>query len=175
MRHLRSIQCPAPVGQRCLRRATAPELTAEREFLETWLEAPPDKTLALIAEMDDITAPGPGPVRYACPMHPEVTGDEPGRCPECGMKLLVTVAAAQPRSPGTQDGQSAGHSHAGDGGGIEWEDDMVAVNRLTTAASMRWKLVDRATGAAIAAIGWRFTVGTGMMFSFTMTRPGAAP
>ena len=41
---------------------TAPELAAEREFFETWLEAPPDKTLALIAEMDDITAPGQGPV-----------------------------------------------------------------------------------------------------------------
>src|SRR5215831_1636626 len=52
---------------------TAPELTAEREFFETWLEAPPDKTLALVAEMDDIAAPGQGPVGYACPMHPEVT------------------------------------------------------------------------------------------------------
>src|SRR5439155_11155540 len=72
---------------------TAPELTAEREFFETWLEAPPDKTLALIAEMDDITAPGQGPVLYSCPMHPEVTSAEPGRCPECGMKLLATAAA----------------------------------------------------------------------------------
>src|SRR5207302_4243696 len=37
---------------------TAPELAAEREFFDTWLEAPPDKTLALVAEMDDITPPG---------------------------------------------------------------------------------------------------------------------
>src|SRR5215471_3002005 len=36
---------------------TAPELDAERLGLDAWLEAPPDKTLALIAEMDDITAP----------------------------------------------------------------------------------------------------------------------
>ena len=40
---------------------TAPELAAERKFFETWLEAPPDKTLALIAEMDDITPPGTDP------------------------------------------------------------------------------------------------------------------
>src|SRR5262252_4675142 len=177
---------------------TAPELAAERELLDAWLEAPPDKTLALIAEMDDIAAPGPGPVVYACPMHPEVTCDEPGRCPECGMKLLatavatgyacpmhpevtsdepgrcpkcgmkllVTALAAQPagREPSTAPHSHGGHDHGadhshGDGGGIEWEDDMVAVNRLTTPANMRWKLVDRTTGAANAAIDWQFTEG----------------
>ncbi len=25
---------------------------------------------------------------YACPMHPEVTADAPGQCPECGMNLI---------------------------------------------------------------------------------------
>lgn len=25
---------------------------------------------------------------YTCPMHPEVTQDEPGQCPECGMDLV---------------------------------------------------------------------------------------
>jgi len=55
------------------------------------------------------------------------------------------------------------HSHEGHGhataDGIEWEDDMVEVNRLTTPANMRWKLIDRQTGDENAAIDWRFRVG----------------
>jgi FtsP/CotA-like multicopper oxidase with cupredoxin domain len=90
------------------------------------------------------------------------------------MKLLVTALAGQPtgREPaaappagGTGDDHGPEHGHHGeghghgDGGGIEWEDDMVAVNRLTTPANMRWMLVDRTTGAANAAIDWHFTEG----------------
>jgi FtsP/CotA-like multicopper oxidase with cupredoxin domain len=52
------------------------------------------------------------------------------------------------------------HSHAQEAAqGIEWEDDMVEVNRTTTPANMRWKLVDRETGAENAMIDWRFRVG----------------
>ncbi|HSO54486.1 MAG TPA: multicopper oxidase domain-containing protein, partial [Actinomycetes bacterium] len=74
----------------------APELAAERQQLDRWLAAPPDKVLALVAQMDDPAAmpAGAGPVTYACPMHPEVTSQEPGRCPKCGMKLLATQAPA---------------------------------------------------------------------------------
>ena len=36
---------------------------------------------------------------------------------------------------------------------------MVEINRLTTPANMRWKLIDKATGAENAAIDWRFRVG----------------
>jgi hypothetical protein len=53
----------------------ARELAAERQQLDRWLAAPPDKVLALVAQMDDPAAmpAGAGPVTYACPMHPEVT------------------------------------------------------------------------------------------------------
>jgi uncharacterized paraquat-inducible protein A len=27
-----------------------------------------------------------------CPMHPDVTSNEPGRCPRCGMKLVPAKA-----------------------------------------------------------------------------------
>jgi FtsP/CotA-like multicopper oxidase with cupredoxin domain len=224
----------------------APELAAERRSLDSWLAAAPDKILALVAEMDDPAAAAGGPVVYGCPMHPEVTSDQPGRCPECGMKLLATVAAvtyacpmhphvtsAEPgrcpecgmkllatvaavtyacpmhpevtsdqpgrcpkcgmkllatrtttepgaeHAPGMQHsahdssdqhghsapvdehaGHDAPHTHGSDaGGGIEWEDDMVAVNRQTTAATMHWMFVDRTPGAADTGIDWRFTLG----------------
>jgi len=28
-------------------------------------------------------------VQYTCPMHPEVIKDKPGKCPKCGMTLVV--------------------------------------------------------------------------------------
>jgi FtsP/CotA-like multicopper oxidase with cupredoxin domain len=140
---------------------TAPELAAERWQLEHWLAAPPDKVLALVAQMDDPAAlpADAGPVTYACPMHPEVTSDQPGRCPKCGMKLLAVTPGTQDHA--AMDHEAMDHEAMGHGGadGIEWEDDMVEVNRLTTTATMHWRFLDRTSGADSPAIDWRFTVG----------------
>ncbi|HET7295292.1 MAG TPA: multicopper oxidase family protein [Vicinamibacteria bacterium] len=177
---------------------TSPDLAAERERLVPHLAAPPDSTLALVAEMDlgEPAPPTGGTLVYGCPMHPEVVSDEPGRCPKCGMKLVGAPAPAAasayvcpmhpaiksdrpdrcpecgmklvpaqlaPPAPASGHGHEPSHGHADAHGheprGIEWEDDMVEVNRTTTPANMRWKLIDRATGAVGSAIGWRFRVG----------------
>jgi FtsP/CotA-like multicopper oxidase with cupredoxin domain len=106
------------------------------------------------------------PSGYVCPMHPEIVGDAPGHCPTCGMKLLPAELVAQASGHGVpahhgEDHHPAhhGHGHHGEAGGIEWEDDMVDVNRMTTSANTRWRFIDRATGAAGHAIDWQFRVG----------------
>jgi FtsP/CotA-like multicopper oxidase with cupredoxin domain len=184
---------------------THSDMLAERTRIAPYLDAEPDKTLALVAEMDmgEPELPPGAALAYVCPMHAEVTSGEPGRCPKCGMKLLATAAAALayacPMHPevrssrpdrcpqcgmklvpaqlvreephddhhhepaaagddGPRHGTASGH-HAHPADGIEWEDDMVDVNRMTTPANMRWKLIDRATGAEGAMIDWRFRVG----------------
>jgi FtsP/CotA-like multicopper oxidase with cupredoxin domain len=43
--------------------------------------------------------------------------------------------------------------------GIEWEDDMLEVNRGLTSARVHWRVVDRTSGTEREAFDWRFTVG----------------
>jgi FtsP/CotA-like multicopper oxidase with cupredoxin domain len=139
---------------------TNADLVAERERIAGFLEAPPDKTLAFVGEMT--LGDGAEASEYVCPMHPDVRSATPDRCPQCGMKLVPSGLIGE-----TEHGHGHGehahheqHEHAHDSAqGIEWEDDMVEVNRLTTAENMRWKLIDRDTGAENAAIDWHFRVG----------------
>jgi FtsP/CotA-like multicopper oxidase with cupredoxin domain len=189
------------LASRFERLRTNPELEAERARLAGHLDRDPDRTLALVAEMDmgEPQLPPETSVTYNCPMHPEVTSAEPGRCPRCGMKLLaipqLAAAFACPMHPEVTGAPAdrcpkcgmklvpvhlAGEpSHAGHGHrmparageetpgphdvhhmtGIEWEDEMVAVNRKTNPTNMRWKLIDRQTGNEGASIDWRFRVG----------------
>jgi FtsP/CotA-like multicopper oxidase with cupredoxin domain len=99
---------------------------------------------------------------YLCPMHPEVVSEEQGHCPSCGMKLMPAhlVEAADDHDHGGHDHDHHGHGHDhAAAGGIEWEDDMVEVNKLTTPANTRWKLIDRSTDAENHDIAWQFRVG----------------
>jgi FtsP/CotA-like multicopper oxidase with cupredoxin domain len=182
---------------------TNSDLALERQRCSRHWQAAPDKTLALVAEMN-LPAPELPPgatLSYFCPMHPRVVSDVPGKCPDCGMKLLAraaeTPAYACPMHPeirseqpercsrcgmklvpaqqvrGSQhtDARSQEHPHAAgehahgagapahDARGIEWEDDMLEVNRETNPTNTRWKLIDRETGAEGTAIDWRFRTG----------------
>jgi FtsP/CotA-like multicopper oxidase with cupredoxin domain len=183
---------------------TTSDLSAERARIAEIINAGPDQTLSLVAEMDlgEPALPPGATVVYVCPMHPEVSQESPGRCSKCGMKLIATEAApiaypcpmhpevrgasadrcpkcgmklvpAQLVAAAASSDHAHGHSHAGGHhqrhgpageevkapAGIEWEDDMVEVNRMTTPANMRWKLIDRETGAEGSAIDWHFRVG----------------
>ena len=77
----------------------APEFAVERERFEQDLAREPDEILGLVAEMDMGPAEGEDAI-YVCPMHPDVTADEPGRCPKCGMTLIAQAVVhdeAEPR------------------------------------------------------------------------------
>jgi FtsP/CotA-like multicopper oxidase with cupredoxin domain len=114
----------------------APELDAERRQLDRWLTAPPGKILAAVAEMDDPSGDEAG-----------AQGDHSGG---------HDMGAAAPSPEGDVHEHFAAH---GDSAGIEWEDDMVEMNRRTTPANTRWRLLDRTSGGHEPPVDWQFTAG----------------
>ena len=135
---------------------TDPELTAEHQAIGHDIEREPDKVLAFYSLMPLLYGGDATPASaYACPMHPEVTATEPGTCPKCGMKLMPSNA---PLTPASEPHQDAAHSHD-HGDGLEWEDLMPEINRVSDSGNMIWQLIDRETGAVNGDISWSFTVG----------------
>jgi FtsP/CotA-like multicopper oxidase with cupredoxin domain/YHS domain-containing protein len=131
------------------------EMTDQRRRIQSLLETPPDKTLSFVAEMDLMMADDTAATSYSCPMHPEVVSESPSRCPKCGMKLMPSSGTSHSSEEHAMHHHDAAESHDG----IEWEDGMVELNRMTTRANMRWKLVDPETARANQEINWQFKVG----------------
>ena len=68
---------------------TNEDMRALRERIEPFIEAPPDKTISFVAEMDEVGPEGGVDTGVcACPMDPEIVATWAGKCPKCGMKLM---------------------------------------------------------------------------------------
>lgn len=133
------------------------DMMVERERVAAYRTLPPDKILAIVAEMDFQEPTSTGPAVYVCVMHPKVVSDEPGTCPHCGMKLMPQ---SKNDTAATLDEGSARHGHADAlAGGVEWEDLMPEINRAANTTNMRWKLIDRHSGDENSAIDWTFRTG----------------
>ena len=111
-----------------------PELAEERRQLDRWLAAPPDKVLAIAAEMD---------------MADMDMGD---------MDMPMTEDLDQ-HTPSPTDPSESAHEGTHDANGIEWEDDMVEMNKAMTSANMHWTLLDRTAGQDRPPVDWQFHVG----------------
>lgn len=51
----------------------------------------------------------PAQALYVCPMHRDVTSHEPGRCPKCGMKLVLQAPPA-PKESASREARAPGSS-----------------------------------------------------------------
>lgn len=55
----------------------------------------------------EIKAPA---VKYTCPMHPEVIKDKPGKCPKCGMTLVVKKEVKKMKPENKKDSTKMKHT-----------------------------------------------------------------
>lgn len=49
-------------------------------------------------------------VKYTCPMHPEVIMDKPGKCPKCGMTLVVKKEVKKMKPESKKDSTKMKHT-----------------------------------------------------------------
>jgi FtsP/CotA-like multicopper oxidase with cupredoxin domain len=125
-----------PLAEAFDRLRSAPELAAERRQLQEALARPPDKILAIVAEMD-------------------MDGMDMGDMDMGEMDMTMPEEADASSADPAQQAPLAGH----DSDGIEWEDHMVEMNRAMTSANMHWNFLDRTAGQNAPPDDWRFTVG----------------
>lgn len=110
-------------------------------------------------------------------VHPEVVASiDPfragfGRAPDRQLDIGMSMSMGQMMGGGASGGSMMGAHMMPDGSmmmggmmggsadGIEWEDEMAAMNQASTPDSVEWKLVDRATGKENMGIDWSFEVG----------------
>jgi FtsP/CotA-like multicopper oxidase with cupredoxin domain len=107
-----------------------------------------------------LVAAEPVATLYVCPMHSESTAAEPGACPICGMKLVPADGDTAQRPEPSDEAAAQPHAHEHEAGdGLEWEDEMLDINRQTNPANMIWQLIDPDSDAVNDDIVWNFTVG----------------
>ena len=160
---------------RCEREQFADEILlspSERAVVDVLFDAPGDLplehrtpghtyTLATITVSGDTVA-GPHAAAFEqLRTDPELSAERERLAPLLDAEPDTTVAfvAHMDMSHGEEarDDHGLHHEHAHGGPApIEWEDEMVEMNRMTTQATMRWQLVDPATGRLPE---WRFVVG----------------
>ena len=78
---------------------------------------------------------------YVCPMHPEVTGEEPGSCPRCGMDLVPRESTGSTGHEGhevTNHSAHDSHEHHGDMGFMSMVEMTQGTPRSSDDLQMEW-------------------------------------
>jgi FtsP/CotA-like multicopper oxidase with cupredoxin domain len=130
----------------------------------------PDRTatLATIAVGDEALTPSHASEFARLRTDPELSAERERLAAVVEAQPDTTLAFVAEMDMGEMDmgemdmSEEHGHGH-GHGepapGSIEWEDDMLDSNRMTTAANTRWKVVERTGGEDVHPPRWSFRVG----------------
>ncbi len=98
--HTRSIEAPGP-GHPAFAQSESVEFTSPANPFAMPLEPVDERSddgvnhdMGHMPEMQHEPGPSqPAATEYVCPMHPDVRSDQPGKCPKCGMNLVLTKAS----------------------------------------------------------------------------------